>query len=213
MDAKDECEQYFASVLVAGGISQNYALKLAAESPEDGADQEPFPFSVEEVSKLLKDADYPRLLNVAKTVHACRRVADEFYYGMLGPKGMSAGVRERMDYLDGIFNSMMGWKKEQLQKWLEKIASGDEPDGTSVAGHPIYFCKMEKPSEIEAFIRRGRGIFECWYCEQAQQTKVRGLCSRCREARYCSVECQRKHFSLHRRYCTPRSTSDLRLQP
>jgi hypothetical protein len=42
----------------------------------------------------------------------------------------------------------------------------------------------------------------CAGCDELQETKMR-LCNRCRHARYCSVECQRKHWPVHKRECVP----------
>ena len=47
------------------------------------------------------------------------------------------------------------------------------------------------------------GPLNCWNCGQPNPTK---RCSRCKEARYCNAQCQRKHWSFsHKGKCKPSS--------
>ncbi|KAG8739258.1 hypothetical protein FRC11_000805 [Ceratobasidium sp. 423] len=41
----------------------------------------------------------------------------------------------------------------------------------------------------------------CWACGGPGKPKL-SACSRCKEARYCSVECQRQHWKVHKKDCT-----------
>ena len=42
----------------------------------------------------------------------------------------------------------------------------------------------------------------CAGCNELQEEKMR-LCARCRHARYCSAECLRQHWPVHKRECEP----------
>jgi len=40
----------------------------------------------------------------------------------------------------------------------------------------------------------------CWYCNKESEAKLK-ICSKCTKARYCSVDCQRAHWSEHKKIC------------
>ena len=206
MEAKAECVKYFKNKLDAGGPSAEHWGK------EEDVD-EPFPFSPEEVAEIMETDDYEYVLRVAKTIDICRCVADEFYYGPDGPKGLAPGPAKRMDYISSIFNSMMGWNKEKIRWWLQNIPACGAPDDASTARNFVHLIDMDKPSEVEAYVRRGLGVKECWGCGKGYEEKVKSICSRCKEARYCSTACQRGDYAYHKRYCTPRTKDDMRLRP
>jgi hypothetical protein len=42
----------------------------------------------------------------------------------------------------------------------------------------------------------------CAGCDKLQETKMQ-LCARCRRARFCSADCQRKHWPVHKPNCVP----------
>ncbi|KAJ8601632.1 hypothetical protein CTAYLR_008910 [Chrysophaeum taylorii] len=200
-----EVDKFFASKLEAAGVSREFV-----EATDYEEDTEPFPLSVGEVRALTGAED---MMRIGRTIDAARRVADEFFYGQQGPKGLSERVGGRMTYIDDIFNSMMGWKKARLVWWLENVVARDVPEFESIAGNPVRLLDMDKPSEIEAFVRRGRGVKECWNCGTCGARKLPSLCARCKEARYCGVKCQKADWHLHKRYCTPRTEEDIRLLP
>lgn len=198
-------QAFFDDRLVAQGMSQNFLRRT-------GETLEPFPWTASELAALL-DADEEAALRVGKTIDACRRVADWFYYGPNGPRGLLPQVRKRMEYLDDIFNSAMGWHKDRLLWWIKNVAACGAPDFFSDVGAEVHLVDMYKPSEVEAFVRRGRGVKECWGCDKIFEDRLTSRCSRCLEARYCSVDCQREHWRLHKRYCMLRTKQDLRLRP
>ena len=87
---------------------------------------------------------------------------------------------------------------------------------TTIAGvvHFAYerYCIMDTgPSEISVGIPRPDELTPgnkeeeaprrllCWGCDKPGMFQ----CARCKHGRYCSKECQRKDYPLHRRGCEP----------
>ena len=152
--------------------------------------------------------------DILQVIHSCRRVADSFFYGPSGPDALPSDVNTRISYIDGIFNSCQGWKTEKLRWWLENIAAYYSTDGAadfeSAAGSPIFLCDMRSACEVEAFVRHGLGVKECWGCKSLKAARVTAVCSRCGEARYCNRECQKQAWRQHKTVCVPRSEADNR---
>eukprot|EP00123_Amoebidium_parasiticum_P006954 comp17773_c0_seq1/m.17808 comp17773_c0_seq1/g.17808 ORF comp17773_c0_seq1/g.17808 comp17773_c0_seq1/m.17808 type:complete len:134 (-) comp17773_c0_seq1:583-984(-) len=49
---------------------------------------------------------------------------------------------------------------------------------------------------------------QCTYCETTSDTQTRlQVCSRCRTARYCNVDCQKSHWKVHKKVCTEDNTA------
>ena len=49
---------------------------------------------------------------------------------------------------------------------------------------------------------------QCNYCKTEETDKKIYRCSRCHFAKYCSVDCQRKDWSEHKKICTPNAKQD-----
>jgi len=49
--------------------------------------------------------------------------------------------------------------------------------------------------------QEGEPINECGMCGIKETEKTLSLCSRCKKVYYCSKECQKKNYRVHKRYC------------
>lgn len=79
-----------------------------------------------------------------------------FFYGPGGPNALPEPVKRKILYLDDIFNSILGWKKDRLKWWIQNCPSCGAPDDISMTtGQEIHFGEMTDPKIIEAVIRRG----------------------------------------------------------
>lgn len=48
----------------------------------------------------------------------------------------------------------------------------------------------------------------CWGCQKVPETALK--CSRCRKAIYCSKECQKENWSMHKQICIPEKGSHVK---
>lgn len=62
----------------------------------------------------------------------------------------------------------------------------------SVVPYPAIMRPSSSPSVSFSFNR-------CYNCDQYSNTKK---CSKCKQAKYCSLKCQKQHWSIHKKVCT-----------
>jgi hypothetical protein len=94
---------------------------------------------------------------LAKTISACARVANEFYYPGGDPNKLDPAVKKRIFYLDGIFNSCLGWNRKGLNWWFENIICPGAPDHITPTGEEVYLCEYHTAAAVETWVRTGRG--------------------------------------------------------
>ena len=56
------------------------------------------------------------------------------------------------------------------------------------------------PLAVSSALGTDRRLKDCTFCGL---DAITSMCAGCRRARYCSVGCQREHWSLHKRTCFP----------
>ncbi|KAF8434299.1 ankyrin [Boletus edulis BED1] len=80
-------------------------------------------------------------------------------------------------------------------------ANGDYPRKACV------FFGAEITAAVQRWERKRKGEVAHWEDKQCDNCKIKqsGLkqCSRCQVVRYCSTECQRAHWKMHKQSCTP----------
>lgn len=64
----------------------------------------------------------------------------------------------------------------------------------------LEHCGESRPAVTRFVAHMTHGA--CAGCNELQEEKMR-LCARCRHARYCSAECLRQHWPVHKRECVP----------
>lgn len=78
------------------------------------------------------------------------------------------------------------------------------PDGDPLIANGSVFCELSDLKGdiklLEASLRNE--VIKCKVCDRHQRQGVIQACSRCKKATYCSVRCQKKDYSTHKKRCT-----------
>jgi hypothetical protein len=64
----------------------------------------------------------------------------------------------------------------------------------------IHIICHQSDSELETLLKSKCKMCACCGLPKSKSSEMR-MCSACRAMYYCSVECQKKHWSLHKPFC------------
>ncbi|OCH84020.1 hypothetical protein OBBRIDRAFT_892031 [Obba rivulosa] len=104
-------------------------------------------------------------------------------------------------------------RPEVAELLMEFGADVDIPDADGVSTSDILLgCGPQVMAAVRKWQRRRAGeaaLFEEKKCDGCATTKANLMwCSRCKAARYCSVQCQREHWRTHKQDCRPINASN-----
>ena len=126
-------------------------------------------------------------------------------------------LREVKKPIDATFESFVS-KPEKIVKKTFTVASleneeGDEDTGPYIpSAPPRRPIKNESPTEeeIDAYMEACRLAKP--YCENCGKTDVPLFaCSGCKQVKYCSKECQKEHWRIHKPDCKPSVTESYKV--